>query len=371
MNKLSTLNWQGMPIQIHDPETYPRKVKALVLGSDGRTYGPVGEDPYLVSAFTDLGSECTVIGDRYMGFSSIGFYELKAYKPYIEEWVAAHPDDASSMTDVIVLNGSHDWFGGGGSYFQETVSMTMSDIKVLFPEARIYSSYVGWGGFPEADFSNVYTAYISQIAGVLDAGCKWIPLEALSHASTDPNDPNGDYNAVPDTTSVTLKGMERFSKALADYIVNGIIPEKTEVMQAAFTGWLGTTSDTFNSFVDLKQMITHMYTNQVTHFVFTTPRALLCDGSMIKIAYGTQYKNCYVYGHQGVTGYAGKELSGSVLAIIYTTDNDVVSLPARIYIYQGDTYIMLNESASGTAKTYTATDLYIGPFEITCDTMMN
>ena len=369
MNKLSFLNWQGMPLQIRNPGMFPRKVNALVIGGQFIAFHP-NNDPdlplYIESAFTDLGSTCTLLADTDMGWSTMGTVSLMPYQIYLENWVSNHPDEAAIVTDVIFTNGFKDYASVGVLY--DNITNCLNSTMSLFPGARIHTVFTGWGSFTETDFPDYYSTYTIQKERTLALGCDWIPIEALCHLSNDIVTPApGDFSGSG-TMNLTETGCAKFSKALADYIINGIIPERSEPVKAKFAAWAGmTTTDEYFSYVDVRQRVSHLYTNSITHLTFTITQSFTCDGSLHKIAYGFQYRNNYVFGHQNIDG---KEWYTSTLGIIVTATDKIV-LPVRIYIYQGDMYIALDSYTSGVADTYIVTDLYLGPLDMTCDTMMN
>lgn len=371
MNKLSTLNWQGMPIQIHDPEMYPRKVKTLVMGGEFIAYRP-NNDPtlptYMESAFTDRGSECILLADDWMGFNNMGLHNLQPYQLCLEDWVANNPDTAAEITDLVFVNGFRDFLGL--NLLSDRITDCLASARSMFPDARIHTVFTGWGAITEADFPDYYATYTIQKERTYTLGYDWIPIEALCHTFNDTVTPDpGDVHGIT-YFNLTETGCSNFTTALAEYLINGTVPERTEPIKAVFKPWSGisTTSEYF-SYIDVKQRVNHMYTNGLSHFVYDITQQLTCDGTMYKIAYGTEFQHTCVFGHQNVEG---KEWSAQVMVILYTTTSEKIVLPARLYIYQGDIYVMLNDyGAGGVAKQYIVTDLYLGPFDITCDSMMN
>ena len=367
MDKLSILNWQGIPIQIKDRDAYPRQVKVLIVGPEILNYRADPDLPtYIEQAISDLGGECITLAEPYMGWTTPGL-SFEPYKTFIENWAAANTDEALEITDLVIMNGLRDYIMNI-AILEDTINQTLSDVVPLFPNARIHTSWLGWGAFTDADFANVVTAYEIQKERTIALGYNWIPLEALCHACASPTPPtDGDFQGITDM-NLTLKGGQRFAAALANYLIKGLLPERSDTLYSELEGFVGTENHAyFYSYVDVRQMISHMYTNDTMHFEYSTPTTFTGDGSQKQIAYGTQFKDDYVFGHLNMNG---KEWSGTVIITLKTSGGSY-TMPARIYIYLGDVYLSIVDETGGTPATWSVTDLYISPFELTCDTMKN
>ena len=364
MNKLSHLVWQGIDIDLKDRDAYPRKVTALIVGPTEW----IGSSD-IENEITALGGTCYKVQDTWLGWLTAGLYTLKAYQGNVEDWITANPDLPDTITDLVFFNGQRDWIGTSDEpTIRQTINDTLDALLPSFPNARVHTTWAGWGAMSETDFPTVYLDYVIQKDITLTRGLNWIPIESLLHACNDTNDPDGDFQGVQ-YLNLTTPACARLGEALAQYLVKGLLPVKSRLLKAELKGYLNTPNNAyFYSYTDVSQNVTHMYTNDTMHFEYATPHTFSGNSTPDQIAYGCEFLNCYVFGHQGLDGH---EISSTVIVTLKTTGNDVVTMPASIYIYQGNVYLAFRSETNGVANTWTVSDLYIAPFEITFDTMVN
>ena len=345
MDKISVLNWQGQDLQIRDRNSFPRKVNALVIGSDAILTGN-----YIHDQIESYGAVCSIVTDEDAGFSMIGTRTGLTFTGLLN---AQDPDE--KFTDILVLAGDRDYLNSGsiGTYLDAFISAA----QTRYPEARIWFGLVGWS-MDNTTYNQIMTVYNAMMNKVKAGIVGRLPVEAVAvwHDSTVPS--TGVYVTVKSLTGQLIAKWIIYGDLEGFRIFETCLDDDTLLFTSSTNAW--------KCEVDPLSLKVTLYqrTSDVTFTTTGSPITFLCNGNS-----SISMKYLYGYGYGTAIEHNGNKLIGYAEAVLTNTGNSKVLIcPVQVRMNAiKELQIRAYHSTSDAATSFTFHTLKLSKFTLTGD----
>lgn len=292
--------------------------------------------------------------------SGVGFYNTVDGVNFSTMVVDNIPLTANEVTDIIVCGGYNDW-GASDANLSNAFDNFITVCKTNYPNAKIYVGFIGWCKAPLTDSSSII------------GGLSYTRLRYKNYC--------GKYKGVYYLNNVeySLHLMEDLDETYFHPTSDGQEKIALNVVRAWQTGYTDYNSQQYNitssltteSFIEstsgdlycsIENNISRLFVNDELYLDFDETTSINLSNKF-KIG---NLSNGYIQGRGGVV------TSCNVCALINTKNNGYFSVPATLYISEGNLYLRaktLNNAGNGWIND-SLKYISISGINLFCDSML-